>query len=370
MKIVVQKPEIYNSIAEFNNLDNFSLVDTVENAIREFFSIQNPTIRKDSPVFKTSFEEFKKTFKIEDRFIVYTELKKIVRSVDATTYFRLRTARNRTIISEEEQIKYRSIRVGIAGLSVGSEAARALVISGGPQNFKLADFDVLEITNLNRITAGLPDVGTNKTEILAKYIWELDPDANLELWGKGLSHENIEEFILSPKIDIFIDALDDISLKFKAREICKANQIPVLMATDNGDSVILDIERFDHEPLREIFHGLVKAEEINNLDKLTYKEWLALATQIVGPELLTGSMQTAILEIGKSIPAVPQLGPTASLAGAGIAFAVRRIANNQALPSGRYTYGLDTTLIPEYENNTNQRARLETAETIRNKLKQ
>jgi hypothetical protein len=73
-----------------------------------------------------------------------------------------------------------------------------------------------------------------------------------------------------------------------------------------------------------------------------------MATEIVGADYLTERMQESLLEIGKSIASVPQLGTTASTAAAGIAFACRRIAAKLPLHSGRYVIGFEQLLIPEY----------------------
>jgi hypothetical protein len=144
--------------------------------------------------------------------------------------------------------------------------------------------------------------------------------------------------------------MDNLVLKFQAREICRKAGIPVVMATDNGDSVILDVERFDLEPEREFFHGLVPGVTTEIVSHMPFQEWLRIATKIVGPDFLTDRMQSAIMQIGRTIAAVPQLGPTAAMAGAGIAYAVRAIANKADLPSGRYEYGLDSTLVPGYNS--------------------
>ena len=101
------------------------------------------------------------------------------------------------------------------------------------------------------------------------------------------------------------------------------------MATDNGNSVILDVERFDQEPNRAIFHGLVGEMRATDVENLSYKDWLQLATKIVGAEYLTERMQDSLVEIGHAISAVPQLGTTAAIAGSSVAYVIRRIANRQ-----------------------------------------
>ena len=59
---------------------------------------------------------------------------------------------------------------------------------------KLADNDILSLSNLNRFRAGLPDLGVNKAVLTARQIYEINPFAKLEVFDKGISPENIENF--------------------------------------------------------------------------------------------------------------------------------------------------------------------------------
>lgn len=326
-----------------------TLTDAFKTVLKELFFIRNPKYKKGRPETNKFLNDFLSEQKIRDNWIYYPWKKTAVRSLPEDLYFKLRTARNRDIINQGEQTNYRNIKIGIAGLSVGSAALSALVISGGPKIMKIADFDVVEVSNLNRIRATLLDVGINKTEIAARMVWELDPFAELYLWDKGLDKNNIEEFILGkPKLNIFIDEMDSLDLKVVGRLICKKNKIPVLMATDNGDGIILDVERFDLEPKRSIFHGLLENTSVEKYKNLDYKKWLELATKIVDPKYLTTRMQESLLSIGKTIASVPQLGTSATLAGSAVSFAVRKIASKEPLLSGRYIINLEEKLVPEY----------------------
>lgn len=143
--------------------------------------------------------------------------------------------------------------------------------------------------------------------------------------------------------------MDSLELKILSRFICRKNKIPVLMATDNGDNVILDVERFDLEPERKILHGFL-GEDIKPEDfKISsYGQWLELANRIVDMRNLTSRMRESVSAIGKEIAAVPQLGSTASIAGAAVAYAIRKIANRQNMPSGRYFISLDEILNPRF----------------------
>lgn len=340
------KPVIYQSQAEAPQ--GLKVVEAYQGALRELFFVNNPHLKKNTPDAKEPLEKFLAEAKVPEVWIHYPSENVLVHTLNEQDYFKLRTSRNRDVITTEEQTKYREAVVGIAGLSVGSAIFSALVVSGGPKKIKIADFDDVEISNLNRINAKLTDVGLNKTDIAAREAWKLDPYSDFEIWDKGVGKENIEKFLLEPRLDVFIDEMDSIDVKIISRLIARQHKLPVLMATDNGNSVILDVERFDLEPEREIFHGLIGDFKMEDAENLDYRSWLQLATKIVGPEYLTESMQRSLMKIGKEIPAVPQLGTTAAIAGTAMSFVVRRIANGEEMPSGRYTMGAEEKFIPGY----------------------
>jgi len=337
-----------------------NIIEAYTGALKELFFINNPQWKKEDKAAQASLQKFLAKPGINPIWIYYSNEKIAVRTVPEKEYFKLRTSRNRDIITNGEQTRFRNTVVGIAGLSVGSAIVHALVMSGGPKKMKIADFDEIEITNLNRIRANLRHIGENKTHVAAQEIWSIDPFAQLNLFDNGLTVKNLEDFIITkPRLDIFIDEMDSLDLKIRSRLIAREYGIPVLMATDNGNSIILDIERFDLEPKRKIFHGFIKDVEEINLESLNFNAWLKLATKIVGPEYLTERMQDSLMNIGKKISSVPQLGPTAAMAGTAIAFAVRQIANKYDLPSGRYGLGCEEKLIPEYNSKINIRKREE-----------
>lgn len=339
----IKKPALLSSKSGIPH--DYNLVEAFDSSVEELFFIENLHVKKDTPLSHDEIKEFKKKLNIQEIWISFPWHKVAVHTVSEDLYFKLRTSRNRDLITEEEQLNYRKATVGIAGLSVGSVVLSALVMSGGPKSIKIADPDVVEITNLNRMKAGLGDVGGNKTHVAARETWDLDPFADLHLWDKGLSRNNLKEFVLGkPPLDVFIDEMDSLDLKISSRLICKESKMPVLMATDLGDEVMLDIERYDLEPKRPIFHGLLGEVNVEDYKKTDYKAWLKLSTKIIGPEYLPIRLRDSLSNIGKSIPAVPQLGTTALIAGAAVAYAVRRIANGQDMPSGRYMVSLDEAL--------------------------
>lgn len=330
-------------------------IEAYDNSIEELFYIRNPKYKKQMPESASHLADFKKANTIPAIFVYYPWAHTAVRTVPEEIYYELRTARNRNVITLEEQIKYRGTTVGIAGLSIGSAVLHSLVITGGPKTIKVADFDVVEISNLNRMRAGLLDVGSPKLETAARQVWEVDPFTELELWDQGITAETLEKFVAgSPKLDIFIDEFDSLDLKVLARIICKQHKIPVVMATNNGDSFMIDVERFDLEPQRPMFHGYIPELQQSDLQNLSYPDWIRMALQIVRPEDSPERMLDTLKEIGQTVSGVPQLGSTGSASSGAITFVVRRIANGDPMPSGRYLINFEETFVPGYNTPENR----------------
>lgn len=328
-----------------------TVVGVFDRAVRELFFLERPHLKPGDPAVERDLRAFIRQSDVRARWVYYPWSHTAVCVLPEDLYFKVRTARNRNLITEREQQSFRRAIVGVAGLSVGSAVVSALVISGGPKILKIADFDVVELSNLNRIKANLTDVGSNKAVVAARAVWELDPFADVRIWERGLDKRNLREFILGePRLGVFIDEMDNLSLKMSARILCKKHKIPVVMATDNGDSVLVDVERFDREPDRPIVHGRVESREARGLGRKGFKAWLRLAMKIIGPRFMTERHQESLLEVGRTLLRPPQLGTTASLAGSAVAFVVRRIANKQPMPSGRYAFGLEEKLIRGYDS--------------------
>jgi ThiF family len=68
----------------------------------------------------------------------------------------VRLDRNRNLITAEEQTRLGALRIGVAGLSVGHVIAHTLAAQGICGELRLADFDRIELSNLNRVPLPLP----------------------------------------------------------------------------------------------------------------------------------------------------------------------------------------------------------------------
>lgn len=261
-------------------------------------------------------------------------------------FLELRSTRNRNLITSEEQMKIGDFNVGCAGMSVGSNAALAIAITGISQQLKIADGAVISGSNLNRVLAGVNDVGLSKSLVIARKIYEMNPFASVERFDRDITPESIGHFFDTPwPLHAVVDEIDNLMVKIQLRVEAKKRRIPVVMATDLGDSVMLDIERYDLDPDLPFFHGKVKGVEELLTKDVDRREFLRAAMAIIGPENASTRVQESLMQVGKELAVQPQLGATAIMAGSVIAYALRKIALGENIKSGRINISLDDNLL-------------------------
>ncbi len=253
---------------------------------------------------------------------------------------RLRLDRNRHKITEQEAAVLDSAIVGIVGASVGHTVALALAIEG-VGHLRIADFDVIETTNLNRLPVSLFELGINKTVATARRIGELDPYVQVECLPSGLRDaDQVDTFLAG--LDLVVDECDSLDVKVLLRERARSAGLPVLMET--SDRGILDVERYDLEPQRPVLHGLVGAITSAELAGLPPVDKAAYALRLVDPSQVSTRMAASAIEIAQTVSSWPQLGGDVFLGGATVAAATRRLLLGPELHSGRVRVDLDGLL--------------------------
>jgi len=345
--------------------------DDYEEHLKELFSVQNPHLIF-SENYSTSLEQFlnklrhRKPFFLQGKWIYFSWLSSLVHLLSDHEFQMVRTARNKNLINASEQKKFYSSVIGIGGLSVGNSVALAIVLQGGSRVIRIADLDRLALSNMNRIRTGVQNLGLLKTEMTARQIYEINPYARVEVFPLGLTEKNIEKFFKGPpKLDIMIDELDNLAIKYLVRKQAKKNRVPVLMGADDGDNAVVDIERYDLNPKTKFFHGRmgnVSYEFLKSLDKRGIGKMI---TKHIGPENVTERMQSSLLQIGKTIVSWPQLGGAAMLNGSAVALSARMVATKTNFTRNRALISLDEKLVPNYNTSPSKKKRKKIANSFR-----
>jgi len=295
---------------------------------------------------------------------------RLVHVIAKELFSELRTIRNRDLISASEQQKLASFRVACLGMSVGSSSALAHILSGISDRIKLADGAVISGSNLNRILTGVASIGKAKTLVIEQQLYEMNPYLDVHALPGKLTKETMQELFEKPwPVDLVVDEIDDLEMKIRVRLEARKRGIPVIMATELGDNVMLDVERFDLDPKRPLFHGMIPGVE-GVLDKQTMsqREWIKYATAIIDPPNIPLNMQQSLLKIGTHVVTHPQLGTTAMLTGAVLAFATKQIALGKPFASQRTSISLEKTFIKEFRSFRHRRRHAKHTKVLKRSL--
>ncbi|MEV6429209.1 Rv1355c family protein [Nocardia sp. NPDC051463] len=282
-----------------------------------------------------------------DRWIYYPWRRTLVGLPGERTYRAIRLDRNRNKLTRAEQERLAGLTIGVVGQSVGHAVAYTLAMEGACGLLRLADFDDIELSNLNRVPGGIFDIGVNKSIVTARRIAELDPYLPVEVRTAGIDEDSVDEFLTG--LSIVIEECDSLDIKFAVREGARRHRIPLLM--DTSDRGLLDVERYDLEPGRPPFHGLLGTTEGADLRGLSTRDKAPHVMRILDPKELSARMAASLVEIDESVTTWPQLGSDVQLGAAIVAAAVRRLGLGQKLSSGRTRIdlerGLDELAEPE-----------------------
>jgi hypothetical protein len=282
----------------------------------------------------TPFEEY-------GVWVYYPWSNKLIHLLDEEEFVFVRTNRNQYKITPEEESLLSTKKIGVIGLSVGQSIALTIAMERSCGELRIADFDILELSNLNRIRTGTHNLGVKKTIVVAREIAEIDPYLKVVCFSEGITEENIDNFIVqNGKLDLLVDECDGLVVKILCRQKAKHYGVPVVM--DTSDRGMLDVERFDLEPQRSLFHGLIDHLDINDIKKAkTNEEKVPYLLPMLGLETLSTKMKASMLEIEQTITTWPQLASSVALGGGIGADICRRILLNQFHDSGRYFVDLD-----------------------------
>ncbi len=342
---IIYNPSIPSDQQEMSSLmgsGSLRVVDQIESQIIDLIKADHPKKQFSKEELELKLVEFfsKHPKDSYGNWVYYPWKQAIVHLLPEREFVKIRTIRNCYKITPAEQEMLAGKKVGIVGLSVGQSIAFAMALERSCGEMRLADFDSLELSNLNRLKAGVTDLGVEKVVIAAREISEIDPYLKLTLYRDGVNEENVEDFLLKGgKLDLLIDECDSLDIKVLLREKARNQQIPVMMET--SDRGMLDIERFDEEPERPLFHGAVGNLDISALRDLSNVQKVAMAVKITGLETLSPRAKASLLEVGQTISSWPQLASAVYLGGATVAHVGRRILLEDPVKSGRFYVDLD-----------------------------
>lgn len=258
----------------------------------------------------------------------------------------VRQARNRYKITASEQETLASRLIGVVGLSVGAAGAVTLAQEGVGRRFRLADFDRLALSNVNRLQAAVTEIGVPKVVLAARRMYEIDPYLSIEIWPEGLTEETADAFLTEGgPLDLLVEECDDLFVKIFVRERARSHRIPTIM--DTNERGMLDVERFDLEPDRPVLHGLLDGVAAADLKGLTAAQKVPYVLRILGPTTRSPRFASSLEAIGRTLTSWPQLASGVALGAALVTDTARRILLERFTGSGRYFVDLDQLIADD-----------------------
>jgi len=321
--------------------------DEIYGQLQELIKSQNPSVRIKSDEYESRIISHLSGAAMAEYgvWVYYPWSRRLIHILDRDEFIEVRTNRNQYKITKDERSILNEKKIGIIGLSVGHSIALTLSMERGFGELRLADFDTLELSNMNRIRTGLHNLGIPKVVIAAREIAEIDPFLKVSCFFEGLTEANMDTFFSgNGKLDLLVDECDGLDIKIISRVKARELRIPVVM--DTSDRGMLDVERFDLEPDRPILHGAVQNVNPETIKELTNEEKIPIILQMLGIENISLRAKASMVEVEQSINTWPQLASSVTLGGAVGADVCRRILLDQFRQSGRYYIDLEE-LIPE-----------------------
>ncbi|RYZ88641.1 MAG: molybdopterin-synthase adenylyltransferase MoeB, partial [Moraxellaceae bacterium] len=128
------------------------------------------------------------------------------------------------IDGQEKLLSARVLIVGLGGL--GSPVAMYLA-AAGVGNLVLADFDTVDLSNLQRQIAHTTSrIGQTKVESAAQTLRDLNPEISITCVAELLSEDALKKHIQT--VDVVVDCSDNFSTRFAINAACVAAKIPLV----------------------------------------------------------------------------------------------------------------------------------------------
>lgn len=156
--------------------------------------------------------------------------------------------------------------IGLGG--VGGSCLEALIRSG-IEKIILIDYDVIDISNINRqVISNHNNIGKKKTDIAIRFCKNINPNCKIIGYDLFLNDENISNIFDENKIDYVIDACDCIRTKQAIIVESIKRKIKFISCMGTGNKLdptklqITEIMKTDNDPLAKIMRKWVRLNNI------------------------------------------------------------------------------------------------------------
>ncbi len=187
-------------------------------------------------------------------------------------------SRTETLLGSDAMEKLKNSRVAVFGAGgVGGYVIEALARSGIGA-IDIIDNDKVGVSNINRqIYALHSTVGEYKTDVAAKRIADINPDAKVRTYKTFFMPDNADEFDFG-EYDYVVDAIDTVTAKIELVIRADAADVPIISSMGTGNKVnptifeVADIYKTSVCPLAKVMRYELKRRGIKRLKVIYSKE--------------------------------------------------------------------------------------------------
>ena len=174
------------------------------------------------------------------------------------------------LIGKDNLNKIQSKTILLIGLGgVGGYSLETL-IRAGIKNIIIVDYDIIDITNLNRqILTNTKNISKYKTEVAKNRILDINPNCNITIINEKITKDNIN-ILFNNKIDYIIDACDSIEVKKELIIQSIKRKIKLITCCGTGNKLdptkfyITDIRKTSYDPIAKILRKFVIDNKIKD----------------------------------------------------------------------------------------------------------
>jgi len=190
------------------------------------------------------------------------------------------------LINENQINKIQNLNILVIGIGgVGGHAVTAMARCG-IQNFIIADYDVVDISNINRqIIAYNSTIGQRKVDVMENMLLDINPDCNIVKIDYKLTPENLKDVFDNKHIDYVIDACDDVKVKKQIILECIDRKVKFISSMGTGNKFnpsmleLTDIRKTTNDPLARIMRKWVKDNRIKEKIPVVSSRELPIKTE-------------------------------------------------------------------------------------------
>lgn len=172
-----------------------------------------------------------------------------------------------------EILKNSSVLVcGVGG--VGGYVCEMLCRSGIGK-ITVIDFDVVDITNLNRqIIATTDNIGRKKVEVIKERLLSINPNIVVNAICEKINESNLN-YLINKEFNYIIDCIDSFKDKVSLIDFCYINGFNIISAMGAGrrydipSFVVTDIFKTEYDPLAKKLRKALKERSIKKLKVVT-----------------------------------------------------------------------------------------------------